>query len=39
MEGKLNQQIIEIYRKRARHYDFTANLYYLLGYRIAGRKA
>lgn len=33
MEASLNQQIVEIYRKRARHYDFTANLYYLLGYR------
>ena len=27
------QKIIELYRKRAKHYDFTANLYYLLGYR------
>jgi len=36
MKTALNQQIIEIYRKRARHYDFTANLYYLLGYREWG---
>lgn len=33
MKLSLNQQIIDIYRKRAEHYDFTANLYYLLGYR------
>jgi ubiquinone/menaquinone biosynthesis C-methylase UbiE len=33
MKNALNQQIIDIYRKRARRYDFTANLYYLLGYR------
>lgn len=33
MKAALNQQIVDIYRKRARHYDFTANLYYLLGYR------
>lgn len=33
MRASLNQQIIEIYRKRAQNYDFTANLYYLLGYR------
>lgn len=33
MNTILNQQIIEIYRKRARRYDFTANLYYLVGYR------
>jgi ubiquinone/menaquinone biosynthesis C-methylase UbiE len=33
MNTALNQQIIEIYRKRAKNYDFTANLYYLLGYR------
>lgn len=31
MLGK--KQIIEIYRKRAGNYDWTANLYYLLGYR------
>ena len=33
METTRNQQIVELYRQRARHYDFTANLYYLLGYR------
>ena len=33
MDASLNQQLIDIYRKRAKHYDFTANLYYLLGYR------
>lgn len=27
------EKIIELYRKRAKHYNFTANLYYLLGYR------
>ena len=25
--------IAELYRKRARNYDFTANLYYLIGFR------
>ena len=25
--------VIETYRKRAKHYDFTANLYYLIGFR------
>lgn len=33
MDTTFNQQIIDIYRKRAQRYDFTANLYYLLGYR------
>jgi len=33
MNATLNQKIVEIYRKRAQNYDFTANLYYLLGYR------
>lgn len=33
MDTTLNQQLIDIYRKRAEHYDLTANLYYLLGYR------
>lgn len=28
----LKQEIIDIYRKRASNYDFTANLYYLIGY-------
>jgi demethylmenaquinone methyltransferase/2-methoxy-6-polyprenyl-1,4-benzoquinol methylase len=27
------KEIIELYRKRAKHYDVTANLYYLLGFR------
>ena len=27
------EEIINLYRKRANHYDFTANLYYLLGFR------
>jgi len=26
--------VIELYRRRARRYDFTANLYYLIGFRI-----
>ena len=26
-------QVIETYRRRAEHYDFTANLYYLIGFR------
>ena len=26
-------QLVQLYRKRARHYDFTANLYYLIGFR------
>ena len=26
-------QLIELYRKRASWYDFTANLYYLIGFR------
>lgn len=33
MHALQKQEIIKTYRKRARHYDFTANLYYLLGYR------
>lgn len=33
MEAPLREHIIETYRKRAGNYDFTANLYYLLGYR------
>ena len=32
MNTQLRQQIIDIYRKRARNYDVTANLYYLFGY-------
>ena len=27
-------EVIELYRRRARRYDFTANLYYLIGFRI-----
>lgn len=26
-------ELIDLYRRRARNYDFTANLYYLIGYR------
>jgi demethylmenaquinone methyltransferase/2-methoxy-6-polyprenyl-1,4-benzoquinol methylase len=33
MDAKLQQHIIRTYRKRAERYDFTANLYYLFGYR------
>jgi ubiquinone/menaquinone biosynthesis C-methylase UbiE len=32
MDATLRNQIIDIYRRRADNYDFTANLYYLLGY-------
>jgi ubiquinone/menaquinone biosynthesis C-methylase UbiE len=28
-----NQEIVEVYRKRAKRYDFTAQLYYLIGFR------
>ncbi len=28
-----HDEIIELYRRRAKRYDFTANLYYLLGFR------
>jgi ubiquinone/menaquinone biosynthesis C-methylase UbiE len=27
------KEIVDLYRIRARHYDFTANLYYLMGFR------
>lgn len=27
------QELLRLYRRRARRYDFTANLYYLIGYR------
>ncbi len=27
------EQLLQLYRKRAKRYDFTANLYYLIGYR------
>jgi demethylmenaquinone methyltransferase/2-methoxy-6-polyprenyl-1,4-benzoquinol methylase len=33
MESSLKEYIIQTYRKRAANYDFTANLYYLYGYR------
>lgn len=29
----LKYEIVNLYRKRAKHYDFTANLYYLIGFR------
>lgn len=29
------QELIALYRKRARHYDLSANLYYLIGFREA----
>jgi len=33
MSNSLQEYIIQTYRKRAANYDFTANLYYLFGYR------
>jgi demethylmenaquinone methyltransferase/2-methoxy-6-polyprenyl-1,4-benzoquinol methylase len=27
------QEIADLYRRRAKNYDFTANLYYLIGFR------
>ena len=33
MNNSLQEHIIQTYRKRAANYDFTANLYYLFGYR------
>jgi len=33
MNNSLQEYIIQTYRKRAARYDFTANLYYLFGYR------
>lgn len=33
MENSRKEHIIQTYRKRAANYDFTANLYYLFGYR------
>jgi ubiquinone/menaquinone biosynthesis C-methylase UbiE len=33
MDANLRQFITDTYRKRAEHYDLTANLYYLFGYR------
>ena len=32
MDTSLRKQIIQLYRQRAGNYDFTANLYYLIGY-------
>lgn len=29
----LKDEIVNLYRRRAKHYDFTANLYYLIGFR------
>jgi demethylmenaquinone methyltransferase/2-methoxy-6-polyprenyl-1,4-benzoquinol methylase len=31
--NQMRKHVIETYRARARHYDLTANLYYLLGFR------
>ena len=33
MDNLWKEHIIQTYRKRAANYDFTANLYYLFGYR------
>jgi ubiquinone/menaquinone biosynthesis C-methylase UbiE len=33
MSTDLRERIVDLYRARARNYDFTANLYYLIGYR------
>jgi demethylmenaquinone methyltransferase/2-methoxy-6-polyprenyl-1,4-benzoquinol methylase len=33
MDTRLKKHIVQTYRKRAERYDFTANLYYLFGYR------
>lgn len=33
MNTMTKQNVISLYRKRARRYNFTANLYYLVGYR------
>ncbi len=30
-----SEEIIDLYRKRARNYDFSSQLYYLLGFRLA----
>ena len=32
INADLRERIVDIYRKRADNYDFTANLYYLIGY-------
>ncbi|HBP88947.1 MAG TPA: methyltransferase type 11, partial [Nitrospiraceae bacterium] len=37
--GFSQQGLIQLYRRRAKHYDVTANLYYLIGFReLAYRK-
>ncbi|MCB2160495.1 methyltransferase domain-containing protein [bacterium] len=33
MENSIKKHVVNTYRKRAGNYDFTANLYYLFGYR------
>jgi len=32
--GTIQEDVIRTYRDRARHYDITGNLYYLLGFRV-----
>src|SRR5215831_17435342 len=32
--GTIQEHVLATYRERARHYDITANLYYLLGFRV-----
>ena len=32
--GSIQEHVLATYRDRARHYDITANLYYLLGFRV-----
>src|SRR5215813_11267280 len=32
--GSFQEHVLATYRDRARHYDITANLYYLLGFRV-----
>jgi len=34
--GSIQEHVLATYRDRARHYDITANLYYLLGFRVQG---
>ncbi len=31
--------VVDTYRRRARHYDLTANLYYLIGFREMAHRA
>ncbi len=33
MSALSQEEVLAVYRKRARHYDLTANLYYLIGFR------